>query len=121
MADLLQTGSAWLRSQRRDHLSHAVTYSRGAVTASVLATVGQTMHETVDSYGIMHEEATRDYLIDVDDLAAFGEPRRGDRITEELNGNHEVFEVLAPGSEPHFRYSDPDREVFRIHTKHVEV
>ena len=30
-----------------------------------------------------------------------------------------VYEVLAPGNEPHYRYSDPFRQVLRIHSKHV--
>jgi hypothetical protein len=30
-----------------------------------------------------------------------------------------VYEVLAPGGEPPWRYSDPYRRTLRIHTKHV--
>lgn len=120
MADLLQTGSAWLRSQRRAHISHTVTYARGALSARVQATVGQTSFQVDSGYGLFQEVTSRDFIIDVDDLAAFGEPQRGDRVTETLNGSNEVFEILAPGTEPHFEYSDRDRAVFRIHTKHVE-
>jgi len=61
----------------------------------------------------------RDFLIEAADLEEFGEPERGDRVMDTLNGKVELFEVMAPGGEPHFRYSDPYRKVFRIHTKHV--
>jgi hypothetical protein len=30
-----------------------------------------------------------------------------------------VYEVNAPGGEPPFRFSDPDRRTLRIHTKHI--
>ena len=101
-------------------MSHTVTYARGALSARVAATVGQTGFQVDSGYGLFQEVTSRDFIIDVADLAAFGEPARGDRITESLNDSDEVFEVLAPGAEPHFVFSGPDRMVFRIHTKHVE-
>ena len=32
-----------------------------------------------------------------------------------------LYEVMAPGSEPHFQFSDPYRRTLRIHTKQVDV
>jgi len=31
----------------------------------------------------------------------------------------DIYEVMSPGNEPHFRWSDTYRQTLRIHTKHV--
>ena len=36
-----------------------------------------------------------------------------------LGADTQLYEVMAPGGEPPFRYSDPYRRTLRIHTKHV--
>jgi hypothetical protein len=46
-------------------------------------------------------------------------PVAGDRIRETVGERVFVYEVLAPGNEPHYRYSDPFRKLLRIHTKYV--
>ena len=48
-------------------------------------------------------------------------PERGDRIRETQGATTYVYEVMAPGKEPHYRYSDPYRKTLRIHTKHVST
>ncbi len=65
---------------------------------------------------------SRDFLIHTADLVLTGTqtlPIAGDLIREIQDASTFVYEVMAPGNEPHYRYSDPFRKLLRIHTKHV--
>ena len=119
MPDLLEQSQEWLTSMNRIYRSRQVIYARGAQTLEVPALVGKTIFKVDKGYGLFERVEARDFLIEVADLAEFGEPERGDRVKDTLNGSVELFEVMAPGGEGHFRYSDPYRKVFRIHTKHI--
>jgi len=119
MPDLLEQSQEWLTSMNRIYRSRQVTYARGAQSKEVPAAVGKTVFKVDTGYGLFERVEARDYLVEVADLAEFGEPQRGDRVKDTPNGKVELFEVMAPGGEAHFRYSDPYRKVFRIHTKHV--
>lgn len=122
MTDLLQTGSDWLQGQRHSHLSHAVTYARGAQSVAVNATVGETDFQVTGEDGIVEAWESRDFLIRVADLALGGAaitPARGDRISETISGVTAVYEVMGPPGQPPYRYSDPFRQTFRVHTKLV--
>lgn len=120
--DVLERGSAWLEAQRTKHATRDVTYRRGAVSAVVRATLGRTLLHVDDGYDLLERVETRDYLVLADDLV-LGEtavlPERGDRIEEIEADRKLVYEVLAPGKEPVWRYSDPYRRTLRIHAKHV--
>ncbi|MFO7958338.1 MAG: hypothetical protein R6X33_14725 [Candidatus Brocadiia bacterium] len=118
MSDLLQEGLDWLEGQRREHLSHEVTYRRGAAEATVPATVAATRFEVDDGTGMILEQETRDYLIATADLVLEGRnvlPERGDEIVD----GAEVYEAMDLGPERHYRFCDPDRTTLRIHTKLV--
>ena len=123
MTDLLEQGAAWLDGQRHSHLTRTVTYQRGAFSVQVQATVGQTVFRIDDGYGGSVRVVQRDYLIRGEDLILEGDevlPQRGDQIRETQGGKVLVHEVMGPGgSEPDWRYSDPQRRTLRIHTKHV--
>ena len=122
MADLLEWGSAWLDGQRKTHLSRPVTYQRGAESVEVQARVGRTVFEAADAYGVVERTESRDFLVLATDLVLGGAavlPERGDRIRETDGANVYVYEVMAPGKEPHWRWSDDYRRTLRIHTKHV--
>lgn len=124
MPDLLKTGSDWLEEQRKKHASGTVTYRRGEETVEVAATIGTTPFEVAGEYGIIERIESRDFLMLAADLVLAGTaatPRRGDRITETLGEKVYIYEVLAPGTEPCWRYSDPYRKTLRVHTKHVET
>ncbi|MCX5683729.1 MAG: hypothetical protein NT049_08595 [Planctomycetota bacterium] len=130
MADLLEQASAWLDRMRTRHMAQPVTYQRGAESVEVQATVGRTVFETADAYGVVEQSESRDFLILAADLV-LGEsvtlPERGDRIREAQDGPSTgsgqaktfVYEVMAPGKEPHYRFSDVYRRTLRIHTKQV--
>ena len=122
MGDLLENASAWLDAQRLKFMSHTVTYQRGEVSVDVRAMLGKTVFEINDGYGLIEKVESRDYLVPAADLVLDGEttlPARGDRIRETDRGKVFVYEVMAPGKEPHFRFSDPYRRTLRIHTKLV--
>ena len=72
MTDLLERASNWLEEQRRRHASRVVTYARGSRTLDVLATIGKTLFEVDDGYGIVVRYESRDYLIQAADLVLDG-------------------------------------------------
>lgn len=123
MADLLDKASAWLQDQRVKFLSHMVVYQRGAESVELAATVGRTVFEQTDEYGILHRTESRDFLVSVAAFVIGGvaaPPKPGDRIRETVGDQTFVYEVLAqgPGGErPPWRYSDRERRTLRIHTK----
>jgi hypothetical protein len=122
MPNLLQTGSAWLADQLKTHASVDVQYERGAQQVAVKATIGRTEFELDDGSGVVVRIQSRDYLIQAADLVLGGIPSlpvAGDRIRETQGATTFVYEVMAPGNEPHYRFSDPFRKLLRIHTKHV--
>jgi hypothetical protein len=122
VADLLDQGAAWLEDQRRLHFAQPVVYRRGAQTLEVLATIGRTLFEHPKEYGIVERTETRDYLITTAELVMGGNvvlPQRGDQIRETKDAKTFLYEVMAPGKEPVWRYSDPYRRTLRIHTKLV--
>lgn len=122
MPDLLQQGSDFLEHQRHTHLSRPVTYARGGDSAELNATVGRTVFEQADEFGIVQRTESRDYLLRAQDLMLMGvvtEPRIGDRVSESVDSTTWSYEVMAIGGEPHFRFSDPERRTLRVHTRLV--
>ena len=124
MTNLLQTGSLWLADQMKTHASNDIVYERGAEQVAVKATIGKTEFELDDGSGVVVRIQSRDYLIHTADLQLGGAPSlpvAGDRIRETQGGTTFVYEVMSPGEEPHYRYSDAFRKLLRIHTKHVST
>ena len=124
MANLLQTGSDWLEEQRHSHLTLSVTYGRGSDSVTLDATIGRTVFESINDYGVIEKTVSRDYLIRASDLildSVLTLPQRGDQVDEVDGSSTYVYEVMAPGREPVYRYSDPYRKTIRIHTKHVDT
>ena len=123
MQDLLQSGQDWLADQLHEHIATEVTYRRGADETIIRATIGRTLLKLDDGYGGVRMVWTdRDYLIRAADLVLGGnpvQPQRGDQIREVVGTTTLVYEVLTPGDEPPWRWADPHRQMFRIHTKHV--
>lgn len=104
-------------------MSRGITYTRGASSVSILATVGRTIFRVDDGFQIFQRIESRDYIVDAADLVLDGSqvlPERGDRIEETANGATYTYEVMAPGGEPHYRWSDREHNTLRIHTKLVD-
>jgi hypothetical protein len=125
MPDLLRTGSDWLAEMLKGHASRPVVYRRGVDEVTVQATIGRTLLKLDDGYGGVRMEWTdRDFLIHAADLVLGGNavlPQRGDVIRETQGGKVFVYEVMAPGKEPAWRWSDVFRKVLRVHAKQVGV
>lgn len=120
--DLLETSSAWLEDQREQFLSRSVIYKRGADTVQVPTTIGRTVFALDDGAGGVLRTESRDYLIRTAHLVLGGAatlPQRGDQIHEMAGTDIYIYEVMAPGDEPHFRFSDPYRKAVRVHTKQI--
>ena len=124
MTDLLETASAWLDGMRTKHASRPVTYQRGQATAVVSAGIGRTTFQVDNGTGVVETFESRDFLILAADLVLGGQltlPQAGDRIREQADGATYIYEVLAPGNAPAWRFSDPYRRTLRIHTKQIGV
>src|SRR5262245_38314125 len=123
MADLLQTGSDWLADQLKTHASRQVVYRRGPQQVAVQATIGRTLLKLDDGYGGVRMEWTdRDFLIHAADLVLSGAPVLPERaylIRETVGAATVIYEVMAPGREPAWRWSDAYRKLLRIHTKQI--
>jgi len=122
VADLLQQGSDWLEGMRTAHASRLVVYVRGTDSVEVQATVGRTVFRLDKGYGVIERVEARDYLVLAVDLVLGGAvalPKAGDRIREVEGNKAFIYEVMAPGGEPCWRWSDLYRRTLRIHTKHV--
>ncbi len=120
--DLLEQGAAWLEDQRTRHMSRTVRYLRGGDGVDLPATIGRTEFEQADEYGVIHRIQSRDFLVLAADLVLGGAPtlpQAGDCIRETVGDQTFLYEVMAPGGEPPWRYSDPYRNALRIHTKFI--
>jgi len=120
MSDALQQGLKWLSEQLKAHAAQEVKYRRGSKEVSVRAVVGRSLLKLDDGYGGIRMVWTdRDFLIAAEDLILDGArtlPQRGDQIEQIIDGTKHIFEVLAPGNEPEWRWSDPHQTILRIHT-----
>jgi hypothetical protein len=122
---LLEWGQSWLNNQLQQFASREVVYQREASALTVQATVGRTLLKLDDGYGgVLLQWTDRDFLIRAEDLVIAGQtilPQRGDRVHEVQSGVTYTYEVLAPGKEPVWKWSDLYRSLLRIHTKQIQV
>ena len=121
MPDMLHFGLEWLADKLKDHASRPVVYRRGAGEVEVQATIGRTLMKLADGEGgVRMEWIDRDFLIKAEDLEFAGNrvtPERGDTVIDDAR----VYEVMAPGGEPPWRWLDPFGHMLRIHAKFVGV
>lgn len=128
MVNRLETGSARLLARLRARASTAVVYRRRvagvwqSVTPAPLAVIGATQFEETDEEGLRVQTESRDFIIQVADLALGAgpiTPAPNDQIVETFGGQSVTYVVMAPGDNPPFRYSDQFRLAYRIHTQLV--
>src|SRR4051794_37527237 len=120
--DLLAKASSWLEKTRAKHASQEVVYVRADSSTTLRATIGRSEFEMDEGNGLVTRVESRDYLILVDDLVLDdqpAEPQPGDRIVEGDLSDGVVYEVMAPVGQHCWRYSDPYRQTYRVHTKYV--
>ena len=113
MADMLQDGLTWLGSQRVAHMSSEVEYRRDPDSLTVNATFGKTDVEIADDFGLTINSQVWDFLIAADELGP--QPEAGDVIA----AGGRKYEVMNLGGEGCWRWSDPYRRTYRIHTKDI--
>jgi len=97
-----------------------VTYQRGADALPLTAVPAEDRYLADDGHGLLQQHFVRDYLLPAADLDFGGgptEPRRGDLIRQAFGDAVKVYEVVALGGEPHWRFSDSGHTVLRVHTK----
>ena len=114
MGDLLRDGLTWLQQQRSAHMTSPVTYRRaGQADAAVGATFGRTEIEITDDEGGAIRTHVVDFLILADELPL--EPEAGDVVV----ADGQRYEVMDLGGDGCWRWSDPYRQTYRIHTKDI--
>jgi hypothetical protein len=115
MPDLLRQGVTWLNQMRDTHCASEVVYRRGDETWIAVATLGQTQVEIGADVGATVTSHVRDFLVSASALP-LGEPRVGDVIESDVRR----YEVIALGDDLRgWRWSDPFRTTYRIHTQDV--
>ena len=116
MSNMLRDGATWLTKQLLDNASDPITYSRGAVSLTMCATIGNTAFDSEQADGSMIRFESRDYIFEAAKLVPLlGLPQDGDLIHD---GDH-TYELLALNGAQPFRYSDRHRTLLRVHTKQV--
>lgn len=122
----MQRGLDWLNQRLTANLSRQVIYRRGPLSVAVPAVLGRTIVEVEDESGARLRSQVRDYLIAVDALVLGGQPiqpQPGDVIVETEPGSDPPrtwhYEVLPLVGGEAWRYSDPYRRRYRIHTRAV--
>ncbi len=120
MANMLTTGLAWLRSQRRTHMTTTVTYTRGSDSVELPATPAITNQPREDANGFPIRVESAEFIITAADLIVGGVtvlPKIGDTITHA----GVVYDVLPEPGLDCWRYCDSDRATIRVHAKQVSV
>lgn len=124
MSDMLSAGVASLAGALQAYASVAVVYWRGNYSLPIQATTGTSLLKLTAPNGAVQITRTdADFivpaasLVDADNNSI--EPLRGDFITRLWpDGVTRRYRILPyDANEPLFRYSDPSRQLMRIHTK----
>lgn len=120
MGDVLRKGERWLADMQSEHASQPVVYDRrGVSNVSISATIGRSEFNITDAGGVSVQVETQDFIVFASLLKLDGspiEPRPGDRVV----WNGQIFQVSSPGADlPHWRWAEPTRIRYRIHTKYV--
>lgn len=124
MANKLAEALALLGEKLKAYAGTSVTYTRGAHSVTLTATVGRMLLKTTDRSGNTKTELThRDFTFLAADLILNGsqvEPAEGDLITVVMAGDTRRFTVMPVGNEPAWRYADEQQETtIRVHAKHT--
>ncbi len=129
MADMLKTGAQFLADSQKTYASRSVTYTQGAHSITVDATVGRTTFKFSDEQANLRIVfGDRDYLIPAAQLVVNGvqiEPARGDTITDTNDPTGTTTWLVAPptgaSKEPAWRWGDAHKIRLRIHCKQTST
>lgn len=112
---MLESAARSLREAQLLSAASDIVYRHHGGTLSLKAVAGRTVFRTSDDSGAYVRTETRDFIVPAG-LLDF-EPEVGDEIV--FAGS--VYEVLAPGGESVWRWSDRFKTALRIHTKEIGV
>ncbi|MGN0871337.1 MAG: hypothetical protein ACI4UV_09130 [Victivallales bacterium] len=98
---------------RAQFMTDAAIYRRGDRECAVGVTPGETFFRTSDGNGASTVIRAMDFILAASEIDGIGTPKRGDQIL--YCGRR--YEVLNPGGEPCWQWSDAERRIYRIHTK----
>ena len=118
--DMLSAGASWLTGQLKAAAGTTITYTRGNTDSEIVATIGRSTFEQQNQSGVLERWESRDYLIAAADLP-FGDPQRGDQITETQGGELVTYEVSSPRGVPEWHYGDAFRSIVRVHAVQTEA
>jgi hypothetical protein len=102
----------------------AIVYKAGAVSIEIAdAILGSSLHESEQATGAMIRVKSTDWLIDPaklqDEDGDAIEPTAGHYIEHTVSGIKRTYEVNPFGSNPCWRFSEPSRDRYRIHTREI--
>jgi hypothetical protein len=115
-------GAALLAKAHSTQLGVPVVYRRGDTSATIMATLGQTVRETQDQDGMISETVTRDFVFPAASLAFLGasaEPKKGDKITHVAGGVTFTYDVRPGPTEQCYRRCDHEGVVIRVFTNQI--
>lgn len=104
--------------------STAITYTRGPLSAALVARLGSTDFEEVREDGYVTNSRSKDFIVTAADLVLGGvkaEPAKGDEIRIASAAGTEVYEVTSPGGDKPWRYTGSGEHSIRIHTKQIDT
>ena len=107
----------------RSNAGETVTYKRDSDSVTLTAVLGQTEFPFEQDDGEVVEFVSRDFIVAAADQVLSGSaitPASGDEIERTVDGATYTYEVMHPAGERPYRWSDPDRTTFRVHTRLVE-
>jgi hypothetical protein len=122
---LLDRGQAALLRRQKQAAGRDIIYSRGSEAITLTVWIGDNA-----AFSRTEEPAAtvswneRDYLFDAADLVMAGQqttPKKGNRITETIDGQDVAYELRPRDAEPAWRYSDPMRTTIRVHLIRVKA
>lgn len=125
MANLLDTGAAWLAQQREAHLSVLVEYLRpGVGSTELVAMRGRTEADVETPDGAVQTVRSVDWLLSPSALVLESEPTTplaGDLVRETRAMEVLTYEVTPLGGQAAYRHAGGARETLRVHTRLVRT
>lgn len=121
MGDMLGRAAGWLRDRLAASASVAVTCRQDGAGCVVNATLGRTLLKLDDGRGGFRMTWTdRDFIFPAAEFTIGSPlPRRGLTIELPADTGLLVYQMLATGGEPGWRWADPYRTLLRVHAKEV--
>jgi hypothetical protein len=121
MADLLDSGLAWLAQKVRAHASAALAYQRGESSVTIAGTWTRVDRAVADALGLdlRLDNEMRDLIVSADQLTTLGDPQVHDKIVEVLGEQTRTYEVLPIAGTQTWQWLGNRERVYRIHVKRI--